>query len=451
MAAAQILKMGLCAVLCLGAIACGGGGGGASSASSSSGGVGSSSSGSTSSSSSSSSGGTSSSSSSSSSSSGGTSSGSSGSTTGNVASVIVDQGPSNQSVNTLFVSVIVCVPGSTTNCQTIDHIQVDTGSYGLRLLAPVLTLTLPVETLANGNSLAECTQFADGFSWGPVVTADFQIAGEQVHALPVQVIGDSRFANIPAKCSGTGGTEEDTVVSFGANGILGIGPFELDCGDCDIQTEGLYYSCAGTSCTDTIVPVNLQVPNPVTHFAVDKNGTIITLPTVAAAGAATVSGSLIFGIDTQTNNASGTQTVLTLDEQAELSITAGSTTFANSFIDSGSNGIFFSDSSINSCTAPPSDPSSQIVDFYCPGTPLSLGVTVQGQNGVMTNNLTFTVGNAQTMLDANPTFNAFPELAGTFPMPGTFDYGLPFYYGKRVAMAVQGATTTVGTGPYIAF
>ena len=102
-------------------------------------------------------------------------------TTNNTVSVIVDAGPSNQSVNTLFASVTICVPGST-NCQTIDHIQVDTGSYGLRILAPVLNLTLPVETLANGSALAECTQFVDGFSWGPVVTADLQIAGETAHS-----------------------------------------------------------------------------------------------------------------------------------------------------------------------------------------------------------------------------------------------------------------------------
>ena len=232
----------------------------------------------------------------------------------NVAGVVIDQGPANaSSLNTLFVSVTVCVPGSTTSCQTIDHIQVDTGSYGLRILAPVLTLTLPVETLTNGNSLAECTQFVDGFSWGPVVTADLQIVGETAHSLPVQVIGDSRFTTIPAKCSSTGGTEEDTVASFGANGILGIGPFELDCGDCDTVIHGLYYACAA-SCTDTTVPSNLQVPNPVTRFATDNNGSIIDVPSVAATGAANVSGSLIFGIDTQSNNASGTQTVLTVDQ-----------------------------------------------------------------------------------------------------------------------------------------
>jgi hypothetical protein len=367
--------------------------------------------------------------------------------TSNVAAVIVDQGPSNQSVNALFTSVTVCVPGST-SCQTIDRIQVDTGSYGLRLLAPPLTLTLPVETFANGNSLVECTQFADGFSWGSVVTADIQIAGETAKSLPLQVIGDSRFPTIPAVCSGTG-MEEDSVKAFGANGILGIGPFEFSCGDCDTNTHSsnpVYYAC-GTTCVATLVPTAMQEPNPVTRFAADNNGSIVDLPSVASTGAVTLSGSLIFGIDTQSNNKSGTQTVLTVDQNAELVMTFNGQTLAKSFIDSGSNAIFFADGNIAPCM-------TTDTGFYCPGNTLTLGpLSIQGQNGVMVNNLTFGVGNAQTMLQTNPNFNVLPELAGTLPtgLTGTLDYGLAFFYGKRVAVAVEGKTTSVGTGPYIAF
>jgi hypothetical protein len=419
MVSMRALKIGVCAALCLSAVACGGSDGAASN--------------------------------------GGGTPPPPPQQTGNTASVIIDSGPAaaSGSVNTMFTTVTVCVPGSTTNCQTIDHIQVDTGSYGLRLLSSVLTLTLPVETLADGDSLAECTQFVDGFSWGPVVTADLEIAGETAHSLPVQAIGDSRFTNIPTECSGTGGTEEDTVATFGANGILGIGPFELDCGDCDtVANNGFYYDCT-TSCAGTMVPANLQVPNPVTHFAVDNNGAIVVLPSVAAGGASNVMGSLIFGIDTQSDNASGTQTVLTVDDDAELLMTFNGQTLANSFIDSGSNGIFFADSSIVTCTAPADDPTSQIVNFYCPANTLTLPITIQGMNGTMTNNLTFDVGNAITMLNSSDSsdFDAFPQLAGTLPPGnvGTFDFGLPFFYGRRVAVAVQGATTTVGTGPYIAF
>jgi hypothetical protein len=409
MALMRALRMSLSAALCLVAISCGGGGG-------SSVGVGS-----------------------------GTSSPPAGN---NVASVIVDRGPTVNgspigSVNTLFTTITVCAPGSTTSCQTIDHIQVDTGSYGLRLLAPVLTLTLPVEKLANSsNSLVECTIFLDGYSWGPVATADVQIGGETAQSLPVQVIGDSRFPTVPANCSGMG-TAEDTVSAFGANGILGIGPFELGCGDCDTVTHGIYYAC-GTTCAETVVPTAMQEPNPVTRFAADNNGSIIDLPAVASTGAATLTGSLIFGIDTQSNNQSGTQTVLTVNGLAELTMTFLGQALTNSFMDSGSNGIFFADSNIAPCM-------TTDTDFYCPGNTLTLALSIQGQNGVMVNNLTFGVGNAQTMLNNNPSFNVFPLLAGTIPAgnPGTFDYGLAFFYGKRVAVAVD--KTSVGTGPYIAF
>lgn len=370
----------------------------------------------------------------------------------NTASVIVDEGPSGNSVNTLFTSVTVCAPGSTTNCQTIDHVQVDTGSYGLRILASVLTVSLPVETLSNGKSVAECAQFVDGFAWGPIETADVQIAGETAKSMPVQAIGDSRYATVPTDCSATG-PAEDTVATFGANAILGIGPFELDCPACAQQAvPAFYYACsAATSCTNSAVPTDMLVPNPVTRFAVDNNGSIIVLPSVPSAGELTVSGSLIFGIDTQSDNQSGTQTVLTLDQNAELLMTYNGQTLANSFIDSGSNGNYFNDSNIVKCVAPPNDPNSQITMFYCPASTLTLGLSMQGMNGTEANNLTFEVGNAINMLQANPTFNAFPLLAGTNPGQGSFDYGLAFFYGRRVAVAVEGDTTSVGTGPYIAF
>ena len=89
----------------------------------------------------------------------------------NEVAVTVNSGPNGNAINTLYTTVTLCVPGTST-CQTIDNIQVDTGSYGLRVLASVLTLNLSVATATDGNSLVECTQFVDGYSWGPVATAD---------------------------------------------------------------------------------------------------------------------------------------------------------------------------------------------------------------------------------------------------------------------------------------
>jgi hypothetical protein len=366
-----------------------------------------------------------------------------------VASVVVDSGPVNNTINTLYTSVTVCVPGSTTNCQTIDDIQVDTGSVGLRILASALTLTLAVQPAAVGNSLVECTVFADGYSWGPVALVDMQIAGESAANLPVQLIGDSRFPSIPADCSASPGTEQDTVTAFGAKGILGIGVFKQDCGsDCANTVEpAAYYGCSSTQCVGTMVPLADQVQNPVALFAKDNNGTIIDLPSVPEDGAATLTGSMIFGIDTQSNNASGTETVLTVDPSSgylTASFNGEAAPLSQSFIDSGSNGIYFTDSNIPECT------DTDYSVFYCPASSLALTVTLQGLNSV-TSTVDFTVDNAETLGTDNPTFTVFPTLAGTNPVAQSFDFGLAFYFGRRVATALETETTSAGTGPYVAF
>ncbi|MGC1524330.1 MAG: DUF3443 domain-containing protein [Steroidobacteraceae bacterium] len=367
----------------------------------------------------------------------------------NVASVVVDAGPTSTSpdVNTLFTTVTVCTPGSTTNCQTIDHIEVDTQSFGLRILAQALTLALPVQAAANGGSLLECTAFVDGYSWGPVALADVQISGESASSVPVQVIGDPNFSAVPAECSGQAPAEEDTVAAFGANGILGIGVFDQDCGtQCVTSVDnGFYFACSSTQCQDTAVALATQVTNPVSMFAKDNNGSIIELPSVPAQGAATLTGSLIFGIDTETNNASGSETVLTVDPQfGYLTAAFNATSLNMSFIDSGSSGIFFTDTGIAQCA----DPSYS--QYYCPTAPLNLTVTLQGTNG-MSGAVGFSVDSAESLQMNNPTFVALPTLAGTNPIPGSFDFGLPFYYGRRVATALENNSTSLGAGPYVAY
>lgn len=368
----------------------------------------------------------------------------------NVASVTVDGGPTATSgnINTLFTTVTICVPGSTTECQTIDHIQVDTGSYGLRVLAPVLTLTLPVTHASDGNSLVECTQFVDGYSWGPITSADMQVSGETATSVPIQVIGDSNFTAVPANCSSTG-PAEDTVASFGANGILGIGVFEQDCGSlCATNAANTdYYSCSQSGCVPIAAALTTQVLNPVPLFATDNNGTIIVLPSVAAPGAPTLSGSLIFGIDTQANNASGTQTILAVDPNyGNFTTLFNGQTLDSSFIDSGTNGYFFNDNAIPGCT------SANFSGFYCPMSSLNVTATLQGANNAARTDVTITIGNAQTIAADDPTFTVLSTLGGTYTSSTTtFDWGLPFFYGRRVATAIEVHSTGVGTGPYVAF
>src|SRR5580700_3760243 len=80
-------------------------------------------------------------------------------TTGsNVAPISVNGGPQGNYADAAFISVTVCVPGTST-CQTVDNVLVDTGSFGLRVLSSALTLSLPQQNAADGSPVAECLTF----------------------------------------------------------------------------------------------------------------------------------------------------------------------------------------------------------------------------------------------------------------------------------------------------
>ena len=83
----------------------------------------------------------------------------------------VFHGLDGNGVDQLFGSVVVCVPGSTTQCQTISRLLVDTGSFGLRIFSQALTISLPVQT-SGGQKIAECAYFGSVTTWGRVATAD---------------------------------------------------------------------------------------------------------------------------------------------------------------------------------------------------------------------------------------------------------------------------------------
>jgi hypothetical protein len=158
--------------------------------------------------------------------SGGGSSGGSSAPVNNTQAVQVNLGPANNSTNEAFVAVTVCVPGSS-NCQTIENVEVDTGSEGLRLLSGQVSLSLPAVADTSGNALQECVSFADlSYVWGPVVSADIQMAGEKATSVPIQIVSASPAFPVPSNCiSGAGATDDNTIAALGANGILGLGVF----------------------------------------------------------------------------------------------------------------------------------------------------------------------------------------------------------------------------------
>jgi Protein of unknown function (DUF3443) len=364
----------------------------------------------------------------------------------NVATLIVDGGPQGI-INAPFVSVTVCEPG-TSNCVTVDHVLVDTASVGLRLMGSLLSaLNLPVSRDGNSNALYECVQFADSHTWGSLKTADIKIASEQASNLTLNIIDDSLppAVAIPADCS-NGLPAANSVVSFGANGVIGLQPFKEDCPACTTQIiPGTYYTCSGASCQGTMLTPAQLVQNPVYHFATDNNGVILQLPAVSSAGAFGVRGTLIFGIDTQANNQLGTARVLSLNPlSGNFATTYKGQVLNQSFIDSGSNGYFFNDAALANCT------SSGAAGFYCPGSAQTLSATQTSNTGVASA-VNFNVANAEALTSNQPTYTAFSNLAGTNPLSSSFDWGLPFFYGRNVYVAIEGRSTSAGAGPYFAY
>ena len=351
----------------------------------------------------------------------------------NAVPLVVDQGTDGTAVNTPFVSVTVCVPGSST-CQTVDHVMVDTGSYGLRIAASALgaASSLPTVAAPGGAPLGECAGFVSGFAWGSVRTADVQIGGESALGVPMQVVDDPAMPGVPTACTNTG---PSMGVGAGAKGILGVGFLRQDCGAPCVGSAApnVYFSCPSTGCVSTVAPLSSQVTNPVAMFATDNNGVAIALPEVPLGGVPSATGLLIFGVGTAGNNQIGSAQIYTTNASGNL-MTVYKGTRLSGFIDSGSNGIFVHDTTIRTCGG-----------FYCPLTTQSLTATITGANGT-SSTVPFTVENASTLPDV-----AAAQLAGDLGMSSSFDWGLPFFFGRTVFVAITGATTPFGTGPYWAF
>jgi hypothetical protein len=374
---------------------------------------------------------------------------------GNVQAAAVDGGPVPTQIypNGLFTSVTVCAPGSS-NCQTIDGVLVDTGSFGLRVLGSALTVQLP-QLKSGSNNLFNCVSFIDGsFLWGPAAQADVKMAGETASGISVQVIEDPTGFTVPIACS-NGGMDEDNLQALGANGIIGVGPEVEDCGPACAPGSGItppiYFSCGTTgNCSATQISLAQQVVNPVSHFATDNNGVIIEMQSLSSS-AATATGQLVFGIGTQSNNQMGSATVYTLNNLDNITTKFNGQSLNQSFLDTGSNGFFFPDSSIPAC------PSTS--DWFCPAKLTSLSAQNVGANNA-TGTVNFSIDNAQSLFNTGDS--AFPTLGGPNGS-GTcsgqnsgacsFDWGLPFFYGRNVFNGIRGAALPAGkpAGPWWAY
>ena len=471
----------------------------------------------------------------------------------NTTEVTVDSFSFGGAPNVPYVTVTICPPNSgavsTTGCVTVDHVFLDTGSYGLRLLkSSVANVSLPALSVAANaqfntpaGTAVECYPFVLGGMWGPLATADVHIGGETAAAIPIQLIDDPSSATLAqqADCIAAAGGKPtldaciagpvggpvgsvaactasaaskflfSTASSLQANGVLGVGMIPYDCGltcTSPLNYAGFsvqYYVCPdalAANCQPAAISSTQQVQNPVAHFVPDDgnplnngqhddNGTIVMLPDLSPIGAGVAKGSLVFGIGTRSNNQiaasaktiyadanpyiatttvgstatstpvssctpSATTTCTSNPSYLYFTTAMGSSSYPDSYIDSGSNAYFFNDASIShSCTN--STWSATTGGWYCPpgSTPVARSATLSDWLS-NTTTANFTIANSDLLFSISSI--AFNNLGGSMGSsapraPQTFVWGLPFFYGRSVYTSIWGQWLSTTQGPWNAF
>jgi hypothetical protein len=360
-------------------------------------------------------------------------------------------------INAPFVSVTICSP-TDTNCQTINNILLDTGSYGLRVFSSVLTQAGLLSSLtaltSGGRPVGECVSYADGSAdWGPVVNADVVLGGQSAVNVNIQLINSS-FAT-SSTCS-SAPDSSPTASNVGFNGILGVGLFQEDCGSgcTKYSNNGIYYSCTssstGASCTGTTVSLANQVTNPIALLTSNyDNGVVLELPSLSGGAAPSASGYVVFGIGTVSNN-TPSASVESYAASSVTTSTASAGTFdincngqdyASSYIDSGSNAIFFSNAA--------SDLPTNSGSWYVPTSALTLDALVTATGGATTTYVPLTITNFDTTV-STPNY-AYSTIAGNLGVSGTFDLGLPFFFGRNTYVGLEAHSSSIGNGTYWAF
>ncbi len=375
----------------------------------------------------------------------------------NTVRVCVDNGPTDPFTgaavgagNRPFITVRLCVPGSTTQCVNVDHMLVDTGSTGIRVATPALSreMKLPAVKTMAGQAVAECMHFISGWAWGSLNQADVYVGGLVARNVPIQMMGnDSKnptlggngggaFPTVPSACSTkypNANFDVGNIDAIRANGIIGLGVWPTDDAFDGLQ----YFVCLSSRCANI---TDLASSNHPRHlglsFSSFSNGVSMTMPAIGANGASILAGTLTFGI---TSLPTGIPR-LKLDPSGLFTTTLNGVQYSKSFIDSGSIGFFFDTNavSIPKC--------ARNAGFYCPTTSMQLSaITSDGTVG-SGNIVTFNVGNAEQLIGGVNVPNVLNNLGGPATANGDitpssgFFWGFPFFLGRTVYTVLLGTT-----------
>lgn len=351
----------------------------------------------------------------------------------NVTTIVAGSGYNGRGINTPYITVTVCVP-NTTSCQTLDHILMDTGSVGLKIDASQMnSLDLPAITqTGSGLPISVCNLYGSGYAFATANYADVYIAGEKAGNIPVQIINDSADqSGVPASCSSEG--QQVVFSDVGARGIIGINPIINVANNLNFN-----YVCSNGSCIPITegIPVPYLNVNPVGYFASDNNGQIISLPAATANSNTNLTGTLTFGLNTESNNLIPGNISSVLGDPnnfiGKFTVTTEGVAY-DSMFDSGTNHWLFYDATIPTC------PPDNLV--YCPPTATQWQSVASSYDGSGT-----PIAISAGIL--SPTgYSSIMPFWGIQSSQGSGLYGLPFYYGKTVYLGFIGSQTSMGAGP----
>lgn len=359
-----------------------------------------------------------------------------------------DGGTSANYLNKPCVSVQVCTTGTNT-CQTINDVLLDTGSTGLRIFKSALSVSLTPVTIQS-EQVAECYSYADGSAnWGPVEVADVILGNEAPATVPVQVI-DSTFSTPPTACS----TAAATPVAQGWTAILGVNFNAADCGaTCEKSSaDSFYYVCTGSgggsTCSQTNVSLSDQVQNPVSALALDNNGVILEFPSVPLGGLTSLTGYLVLGIGTESNNVPTSVQGYQADPASGMFAVSYNGQTSGGFVDSGSNALYFPlPTTLTDCGST----NVSYTGFFCPALTQTFTATNFSSTLNPQGTVSYNIGNFINL--ATSSNSVFSEIGGAPPtsIALLFDWGMPFFYGRNVYVGLEGTSSSVGSGSYWAF
>jgi hypothetical protein len=205
----------------------------------------------------------------------------------------------------------------------------------------------------------------------------------------------------------------------------------------------MYYACSASGCTPTAVALSSQVQNPVFLLPQDNNGIIVQVPHVPLGGVPSINGQLLLGVGTQSNYAPFSATAFPADDYGDITTVFNGLPYSG-YLDTGSNGLFFTGQSANDLPRCPVPDST----WFCPSSTVTLSATNEAGFVSSGGAISFQIGNYDNLL-SNFSNNVFAELGGT--MADGFDWGLPFFLGRSVVVGLEGRASSLGSGPYWAY